>query len=73
MGLRNAGDDDHVYVGVLQRLVDAAVGFGARVVLLGIVVRLGRALDDAVNLVDIWKSSNERDVEDFGTFDSVSI
>lgn len=66
MGLGDAGDDDHVYFAILQCLVDAAVGFGAGVIFLSIVVRLRRTLDDAVDLVDVWESSDERDVENFG-------
>ena len=66
MGLRNAGDDYHVYFGILQGLVDAAVGFGAWVVFLGIVVGFGGALDDAVQFVDVGKGADERDVENFG-------
>ena len=71
MGFGDAGDDYHVYVAILECLVDAAVGFGAGVVFLSIVVRLGGALDDAVDPVDVWESSDERDVEDFGAFRDV--
>ena len=71
MGLGNTGDDYDVYFAILQCLVDAAVGFGAGVVFLCIVVGLGRALDDAVDLVDVWESSDERDVEDFGAVGGV--
>jgi len=72
VGFGDAGDDDDVYVGILQGFVDAAVGFGTGVVFLCVVVGLGRALDDAVELVDFWESSDERDVEDFGAVGGVS-
>jgi len=72
VGFGDAGDDDDVYGGVLQGLVDAAVGFGAGVVFLGVVVGFGRALDDAVELVNVWESSDERDVEDFSAVGGVS-
>ena len=71
MGLGDTGDDDDVYVAILECFVDAAVGFGTRVVFLCVVVGLGRALDDAMELVDFWKSTDERDVEDFGAVDGV--
>jgi hypothetical protein len=66
VGLGDTGDDYHVYVGILEGLVDAAVGFGAGVVFLCVVVGLRRALDDAVDFVDVWEGSDEGDVEDFG-------
>jgi hypothetical protein len=52
VGFGDAGDDYDVYIGVLQGFVDAAVGFGAGVVLLCVVGGFGRALDDSVDLVD---------------------
>jgi hypothetical protein len=68
VGLGDAGDDDDVYGGILEGFVDAAVGFGAGVVFLCVVVGFGRALDDAVDFVDVWEGSDEGDVEDFGAF-----
>lgn len=73
MGLGDAGDDDHVYFAILQCLVDAAVGFGAGVIFLSIVIRLGRTLDDAVDLVDVWEGSDERDVENFGAVEVLNL
>lgn len=67
MGLRDTGDDNDVYIAILQSFVDAAVGFRAWVVLLCIVIGLGGALDYRMDFVDIGKSSDQRDVEDFGT------
>jgi hypothetical protein len=52
VGFGNAGDDHNVYIRVLQGFVDAAVGFGAGVVLLCVVGGFGRALNDSVDFVD---------------------
>ena len=62
----DAGDDYEIYGWVLQGFINAAVGFGAWVVFLGIVVGFGGALDDAVQFVDVGKGADERDVENFG-------
>lgn len=66
MGFGDAGDDDDVNVFVGEGLVDAAVGLGARVVLLGIVSGLRGALDDAMELIEVGQGENEGNVEDFG-------
>lgn len=73
VGLGDAGDDDDVYVAILECLVDAAVSFGAGIVFLCVVVGFGRALDDAVELVDVWESPDERDVEDFGALEVLAL
>ena len=73
VSLRDAGDDKDVYGGILQGFVDATVGFGAGVVFLCVVVGFGRALDDAVELVDVWESPDERDVEDFGALEVLAL
>lgn len=62
----DAGDDDEVDIFIGEGFVDAAVGFGAWVVLLGVVGGFGRALDDAVEFVDVWEGQDEWYVEDFG-------
>jgi hypothetical protein len=63
--LWDAGDDDNVYLVILEGFVDVAVGFGARVVLFGIVVWFRGALDDAIEFVSFREGEDEGDVEDF--------
>ena len=65
MRVRSRGDDYHIDGGILHQVLGGAVGLDAWVVLLGIVIGLGGALDNGVK-VEVRNLGDEGDVEDLG-------
>lgn len=66
VGVRSSGDDDNVDSRVLDQLLSGTVRLHAGVILLRIIVGLGGALHDRIEL-ELRDLRHERNVEDFGT------
>lgn len=65
MCVRHGRHDHNIHLVILHQVFGGPVALDARVVLLGIILRLGMSLYHSMEL-EIWNDLDEWNVEDFG-------